>query len=328
MQAVICPRYGPPDVLRFIEMAKPLPGPRDLLIRVVATTVSAADQRLRSLNLPRGFGLMGRLIFGITRPRQPILGSELSGVVESTGHEVTQFKPGDVVFAFRDTRLGCHAEYVTMPETGAVARVPTGVCMAEAAALSFGGTTALSFLRKAGIAKGESVLVIGASGCVGSAAVQLARHFGGHVTGLTSSVNVDLVRRIGADAVIDYTRHDITSGDQRWDVIVDTVGITPLQRLRSVLKPDGRLLLVAADLPTMLAAPVVAMTSKQKVFAGPSFGTADDIRLLAELAERGVYRPVIDKHYAFGEIVEAHRHADGGRKKGSVVVQVGSEPPR
>lgn len=321
MKAFICTRYGSPDVLHLAELATPSPGANEILIRTVATTVSAADRRIRAADFPRGFGTAGRLIFGITRPRQPILGSELAGVVEVVGSAATRFKPGDRVVAFPDTALGCHAEYVTMQEDGAVAALPPHVSATEAAALPFGGTTALSFLRKTGLERGESILVVGASGCVGSATVQLARHLGAIVTGLTSTGNVETVRSIGAHDVIDYTRVDITDCGRRWDVIIDTVGSIPYRRLQSALSENGRLALIAADLPAMLSAGL-SFGSRQKVIAGPATGPPDDLRFLVELAETGIYRPLIDGIYTFAEVVKAHQRVDSGRKRGSVVISV------
>ncbi|MFS8067534.1 MAG: NAD(P)-dependent alcohol dehydrogenase, partial [Byssovorax sp.] len=211
MKAIVYHRYGQPDVVALAEVPKPTLGDREVLIRIHASTVTTADWRARSLSLPPGFGLMGRLVFGIFGPRKPILGTELAGEVEAVGKAVTRFKAGDQVFAFAGASYGCHAEYRTMAEDGLIARKPANLSFEEAAALSFGGTTALNFLRdKGGIKPGDRVLIVGASGGVGTAAVQIAKHLGAEVTGVCSTANLELVLSIGADRVIDYTSEDFT----------------------------------------------------------------------------------------------------------------------
>jgi NADPH:quinone reductase-like Zn-dependent oxidoreductase len=320
VKAIVYQRYGSPDVLELKEVAKPVPKDDEVLIRVHATTVTSGDSRVRALDVPTGFGLISRLVFGVLTPRQPILGTELAGVIESVGKDVTRFRPGDEVFAFAGASMGCHAEYKCMPEGGAVALKPANLSFEEAAALSFGGATALEFLRKGKIQAGDSVLINGASGGVGTAAVQLAKHFGADVTGVCSTANLDLVKSIGADKVIDYTQEDFTENGATYDIIVDTVGTAPFSRCRNSLKQEGRLLLVLGDLPAMLHAPWVAMTSKKRVIAGPAAERAEDLRLLARLAEAGHLKPVIDRRYPFEQIAEAHRLVDSGRKKGNVVI--------
>jgi NADPH:quinone reductase-like Zn-dependent oxidoreductase len=254
--------------------------------------------------VPAGFGLMARLFFGISRPRRPVLGTELAGTVESVGKNVARFKTGDEVFAFSGAKLGCHAEYKCMPEDGAVAMKPPNLTFEGAAALSFGGTTALDFFRRAHLRSGETVLVNGASGGVGTAAVQLARHFGATVTGVCSTANIDMVKSLGADHVIDYTREDFTRSGETYDVIVDTVGTAPYSRSKGSLKKDGRLLLVLGNLTDILLVPWVSLTSRRKIIAGPASECAEDLRYLAELAEAGQYRPFIDRRYLFDQIVE------------------------
>ncbi len=330
MKAIVYERYGPPEVLQLKEVEKPTPGNNEVLIKTHATTVTSGDWRVRSLSLPSGFGLIAPLIFGISKPRQPILGSELAGEIESVGKHVSKFKVGDPVFAFSDFSMGCHAEYKCMPEDGAVALKPTNLTYGEAAALSFGGTTALSFLKRAKLQRGESVLVNGASGGVGTAAVQLARHFGADVTGVCSTANLELVKSLGATHVIDYTKEDFTRNGETYDVIVDTAGTAPFSRSKGSLKEGGRLLLVLAGLPAMLQVPWVSMTSSKKIIAGPATGRAQDLRFLAGLAEAGEFKPVIDRRYPFEQIVEAHRYVDTGRKNGNVVITLGhtTEPGR
>lgn len=325
MKAMVCERYGPPEVLQLKEVEKPTPKDNEVLIKVLATTVTSGDWRVRSLHVPVGFGLIMRLVFGVSRPKQPILGSELAGVIESVGKEVRKFKVGDHVFAFSDAAMGCHAEYKCMPEDGGVALKPSNLTYDEAAALSFGGTTALSFFRRGKLQSGEKVLINGASGGVGTAAVQLAKHFGADVTGVCSTANVELVRSLGATHVIDYTKEDFTQNGETYDAIVDTVGTAPFSRSKSSLKERGRLLMILAGLPDMLQAPWVSMTSRKKVIAGPATVRAEDLRFLAGLAEAGAFKPVIDRRYPFKQIVEAHRYVDTGRKKGNVIITLGHD---
>jgi NADPH:quinone reductase-like Zn-dependent oxidoreductase len=320
MKAAVYRRYGPPDVVELQEVPKPRPKDYEILIRTHATTVTSGDWRARSLAMPLGFGLLGRLVFGVSGPRQPILGTELAGEIESVGKDVTKFKAGDQVFAFSGAGMGCHAEYKCMPEDGAVALKPANLAYEEAAAVSFGGTTALSFLSRAEVRSGERVLVNGASGGVGTAAVQLAKHFGAHVTGVCGAANVDLVKSLGADQVINYAEEDFTARAETYDVIVDTAGTAPFSRSNASLKERGRLLLVLGGLPDLLRIPWVAMTSGKKVIAGPAAVRAKDLRFLAQLAEAGEFKPVIDRRYPFEQIAEAHRYVDTGRKKGNVVI--------
>jgi NADPH:quinone reductase-like Zn-dependent oxidoreductase len=320
MKAIVYAKYGSPDVLQLKEVAKPTPKDNEILIKIHATTVTSGDWRVRSLDMPRGFGAIARLVLGVSRPRQPILGSELAGEVESVGKDVTKFKVGDQVFAFCGASMGCHAEYKCLPEDGAVALKPANLTYDEAAAISFGGTTALDFFRRAKLQKGEKVLVNGASGGVGTAAVQLAKHFGADVTGVCSSANVELVKYLGADRVIDYTKEDFTKNGETYDIIIDTVGTAPFSRSKGSLKERGRLLMVLAGLPDILGMLWVSMTSSKKVIAGPAAELAEDLRFLAQLAVAGEFKPAIDRRYPFEQIAEAHRYVDTGRKKGNVVI--------
>lgn len=325
MRAVVYERYGPPEVLHLTEVAKPIPAAHEVLIQVRATTVSSGDWRVRSLEVPAGFGLIIRLVFGFSRPRQPILGSELAGVVEAVGSEVSRFRPGDPLVAFSDTAMGCHAEYICLPEDGQLARKPSNLNFHEAAALCFGGTTALAALRQARVQPGERVLINGASGSVGTAAVQLARHLGAEVIGVCSAANQDLVRSLGASQVIDYQQTDFSQCGDTYDVIIDTAGTAPFARSRHCLRPGGRLVLLQAGLGAMLLSPWQTVSSNKTVIAGPLNVKAGDVAQLAELAEAGVYRPVIDRHYPLEQIVAAHRYVDSGRKTGNVVITLDPE---
>jgi NADPH:quinone reductase-like Zn-dependent oxidoreductase len=320
VKAAVYRRYGPPEVVAIEELLDPVPKDDEVLIGVRATTVTSADHRARSLDMPRGFGALSRLVFGLSGPRQRILGTEAAGVIEAVGRAVTNWKPGDEVLAFTGIGMGCHAELKCVKASAALARKPASLSFEEAASLPFGGTTALEFLRRGKVKAGERVLVNGASGCVGTAAVQLAKHFGAHVTGVCSSANLELVRSLGADEVIDYTKQDFSALGQRYDAIVDTVGTAPLSRSARALEQDGRLLLVLGDLPAMLGGAWASLTTDKKVISGPAAERAEDLRVLIELAERGVLKPVIDGCYPLARIAEAHARVDSGRKRGSVVI--------
>lgn len=325
MKAYVCRRYGGPEVLDIEDVPKPTPKDKEVLVKIHATTVTSGDWRVRTLNVPRGLGLIARLAIGITRPRQPILGTELAGVIETVGKDVTRFRPGDAVFAFPGGKMGCHAQYRAVAEDGPVALKPANLSFEEAASLSFGGSTALHFLRKADIKAGEKVLVIGASGGVGTSLVQIAKHFGAEVTGVASTTNLELVVSLGADRVIDYTKVDFTKSRETYDIIADTVGETSFARCKHAFGDKGRLLVIAGGLPDMLAALWVPMTSSTKVIAGPAEERPEDVRQLAELAKAGVLRPVIDRRYDFAQMAEAHAYVETRRKRGSVVVSVGHE---
>jgi NADPH:quinone reductase-like Zn-dependent oxidoreductase len=317
MKAAVYHRYGPPDVVQIAEVPKPVPKAKEVLVRVRATTVTAGDARLRAANVPRGFGIMLRLGFGITGPRSPILGTELSGEVAAVGSSVTRFTPGDKVFA---GKMGCHAEFVAVREDH-VAPMPANLSFNEAAALTFGGLTSLYFLRdRARMRPGERVLINGPSGAVGTAAVQLAKHFGGVVTGVCSAANAELVRSLGAERVIDYTREDFAKSGETWDIVLDAVGNVSFARCRPALAPGGRLLLVVAGMGELIGSLLLPSRAGRKVLAGVASSRAADLELLRQVAESGVYRPVIDRIYPFERIAEAYAHVDTGRKKGNVVL--------
>jgi NADPH:quinone reductase-like Zn-dependent oxidoreductase len=322
MRAAVYERYGAPEVVTIREVPTPAPRAGEVLIRIHATTVSTGDWRARSLEMPPGFGSLGRLVFGITRPRQPILGTELAGVVEAVGEGVTAFTIGDEVFAFADAKMGSHAEYRTIAADGLVAHKPANLSFEQAAALSFGGMTMLGFFRRGALTSGERVLVNGASGTVGSAAVQLARHFGAVVTAVCGPSNVELVRALGAHHVIDYSREDFTANGTTYDVIVDTVGNANHARVKASLAPRGRLLVVLGGFADLLRAPLVGLTSGHRVIAGPSVARVEDLQRLGSIAAEGAFTPLIDQTFPLERIVEAHRRVESGRKRGSVVVTI------
>ncbi len=323
MKAMTYRQYGGPNVVTLSEVPKPSPKPNEVLIRILATTVTSGDWRARSLNMPAGFGLLGRLVFGVTGPRQTILGAELAGIVDAVGLDVTRFRPGDEVIAFPGGKFGSHAEFRTMPEDGMIAIKPASLSFEEAASLSFGSTTALPFLRdKAKIKRGDQVLVVGASGAVGTAAVQVAKHFGAEVTAVTSNVN--LVRSIGADRVIDYTKVDFASTGDTWDIILDTTGTVSFARCVHSLKNGGRLVVVNGTFAQALGIGQPSKASGKHVINGVAPISPDDLRYIAKLATSGELKPVVDRIYRLEDAAEAHAYVDTGRKRGSVVLRVAS----
>lgn len=322
MKAYVCRRYGGPEVVELVDVPKPVPKDNEVLVKIHATTVTSGDWRVRTLTMPRGFAPIARLALGITRPRQPILGTELAGVIETVGKEVTRFRPGDEVLGFPGGQMGCHAQYRVLAESGPIALKPSNLSFEQAASLCFGGSTALHFLRKAEIKAADKVLVIGASGGVGTAVVQLAKHFGAEVTGVTSGTNLDLVMSLGADAAIDYTREDFTARNETYDVIADTVAATSFARCKDALRENGRLLVIAGGMSDLLASLWVPLTGSRKVIAGPAEERPEDVQRLADLAEAGALKPVIDRRYSFTQMAEAHAYVATGRKRGSVVVSM------
>ena len=323
MRAAVYTRYGAPDVVSIRDIPQPKPKPDEILIEVFASTISSGDWRARSLVMPAGMGLLGRLVFGVFGPRKKVLGTELAGVVEAVGEAVTKFSPGDEIIAYPGAKFGGHAEYTTLSENSVVAKKPTDMRFEEAAAIPFGGDTALDFLRdKGGIKPGETVLVVGASGAVGSAAVQLAKAFGAEVTGVCSGANMDLVRDLGAAHVIDYTSEDFAQNGQIYDIIIDTVASARWARSKPSLTPTGRLLVVSGSLGDMLRAPFVSRKNGKRLIVGVANGSAGNLRTLVGMVEAGKFKPMIDRCYPLDQISQAHAHVDTGRKKGSVVISI------
>lgn len=321
MKAVTYANYGGPEVVSITQVATPEPGAHEVLIRVRAATVSSGDWRARSLTLPKGFGLLGRAIFGFFKPRQPILGTELSGVVEAVGTKVTRFKVGDAVFAYPSAKMGAHAEYAVLAEDGLIARKPENLSFEQAAALSFGGTTALDFLKNKGQLKtGERVLIVGASGSVGSAAVVLAKHFGAHVTGVCSGANAGLVKDLGADAVIDYTKADFADTGIGYDIILNCNGNVSFAQCERALNEGGRLLLVLGSFRQLVGLERPKKASSKRLIAGVAKVRREDMAFLADLARQGVFIPLIDRSYPMDHAREAHAYVGTGRKRGNVVL--------
>lgn len=325
MKAVVYEQYGPPEVLHLTEMDTPNPKDDEVRIKVHASAVTAGDVNMRGFTfVPPGFGPLPRLMFGLFKPRKPVLGVVVAGEVVEVGREATAFHVGDAVFSIDASALGGYAEYACRRAKGSLATKPTNLSFAEAAALPFGAGTALYFLRdKANVQPGQSVLVNGASGGTGVYAVQLAKHFGAEVTAVCSTRNLDLVASLGADHVIDYTQQDYTESGDTYDVIFDAVsGHASFARAKRVLSPEGIYLAVAGGPREMLQAAGIGVSGKQKVVAGAVDESAESLTVLKQLAEAGHIRAVIDRTFPLDEIVEAHRYVDTGRKRGSVIVEV------
>jgi NADPH:quinone reductase-like Zn-dependent oxidoreductase len=321
MKAVVYTKYGLPDVLQFKNIEKPAPKGNEVMIRVHATSVTAADYRMRSFTVPVAFWLPARLTFGLTRPKKTILGIELAGEVEAIGEDVKLFKEGDQVFGMDGSGFGAYAEYVIRSEEGALTAKPANMTYEEAAAVPFGALTALFFLRDKGkIQSGQKVLIYGASGGVGTAAVQLARYFGGEVTGVCSTANLELVKSLGADKVIDYTKEDFTKNNEAYDIIFDTVGKTSFSRCKSSLKQTGRYLLTVFELTQLVQMLWTSIIGSRKVICAVAPEKTEDLIFIKELAETGKIKPVIDRRYPLEQTAEAHRYAEKGHKKGSVII--------
>ena len=327
MRAIVCSDYGPPEVLQLRDMPKPVPKDNEVLVRIRATTVSTADCELRRFDFAPWIWVPMRLAFGIRRPRQPVLGQELAGDVESVGKEVRSVAKGDRVFGATGIPLGAYAEYVCLrenPRTGAIATMPANLDYAEAAAVPYGGGEALKFLRKANVRSGQRVLVNGAGGSFGTFAVQLAKVLGAHVTAVDSAPKLEMLRTIGADRVIDYAREDFTAGPETYDVIFDVVRGTPSARMVRRLTETGWLLMANPGFLQIVRAKWAARgTGKRVSFAGSS-GTREDLAYLRSLIEAGRLRPVVDRRFPLEHMVEAHRYAESGQKLGNVVIVVAS----
>lgn len=300
MKAIVASQYGPPEVLHLQQVEKPTPKDNELLIKVHATTVTAGDRRMRSFTVPPMFWIPARLTLGLTKPKQPIFGMELAGEVEAVGKNVTRFKAGDSVFASTmAANFGAYAEFKCMPEDGLVLPKPRNMSYQEAAAVPIGGPAALRLLRKGNIQRGQKIMIYGASGSVGTYAVQIAKSFGAEVTGVCSTANLERVRSLGADQVIDYTQEDVSARAERYDTIFDTVAKLPKSQYTKVLVPNGSYVTIAK------------LATKQSM---------EELTFLKELVEAGKLKVVIDRCYPLESIVEAHRYVDTEQKMGNVVI--------
>lgn len=332
MKAVVYERYGSPDVLHLTEIEKPTPKDNEILIKVYARSVGYGDLVARNFrsttprkfNMPGPLWLLARLTFGLRKPRIRILGSDLAGEVEAVGKAVTRFKVGDQVYGYLGSNFGANAEYVCMRENGSVAHKPASMSYEEAATVPYGAMMALNLLKKANIRPGQKVLINGASGSIGSYALQLARHYGAEVTGVCGTQRVEMVKTLGADHVIDYTQEDFTQNGQQYDVIFDVLGKCPFRRAQNSLTENGLILYASFKLPHLLHMLRTARSRGKKVicaFSGEGFEHLDALR---ELIEAGAIRTVVDRTFPLEQTAEAHRYAESGQRKGHVVITSGA----
>ncbi len=317
MKAIVYNKYGPPDVLQLKNVDTPVPAQNEVLITIHATAVNSADWRLRKAD-----PFVVRFFFGLRKPKIKTLGGVFSGIIQQAGKGVTLFKPGDSVFGSTGLNFGAYAEFVSLPENGLLAIKPDNISHEEAAVVPFGANTALHFLKKANIAPGQRVMIYGASGAVGTAAVQLAKFFEAEVTGVCSTANIEMVRSIGADRVIDYTKEDVITGDEKFEIIVDTVGKLPVSAAFKALKKKGRLILVAAGPGQMIKAMLLSLINRKKAVTGVAKETTENISFLKQLLEDGKLKAVIDKIYSFEQMAEAHAYVEKGHKKGNVAIRL------
>jgi NADPH:quinone reductase-like Zn-dependent oxidoreductase len=322
VKAILYERYGPPDVLQLKEVEKPTLKDNEVLVRVYATTVTKYDCWMRSSTAPPGFGLPMRIASGIRKPKKPILGTDLAGEIEAVGKDVTRFRKGDLVFGYHGMSMGAYVEYLCLPETGVLALKPANMTYEQAAAVPQGALTALFFLRKGGIQSGHKILVLGASGGIGLFAVQLAKYFGAEVTGVCSTAKLELVKSVGADEVVDYTKEDFTERGESYDIIFDTVGKSPFSGSVRSLKKEGFYLSATFGLPRLFRILWFKLTSGKNEFSGLLKETTEDLIFLRELIEAGSLRAVVDRCYPLEQAAEAHRYVEAGRKQGSVVITV------
>ena len=324
MRAVVYDRYGPPDVLRLEDVERPVPANDEVLLRVHATTVNRFDTATREANRRSGMAisLLSRLVSGVRRPRHRILGTEFAGEVEAAGTAVSEFVVGDKVFGTSGLRFGAHAEYISMPASARIAHMPAGMSFEEAAPICDGALNALTCLKQADLREGRTILIYGASGAIGTAGVQLAKAFGADVTAVCNAKNLELVRSLGADRVIDYAHEDFTKNGQRYDVILDAVGKQSFRRCRGSLELGGIFLPTDGFTNLMWALVTSRTRGKKVIFQIPPRQTKQDVLFLKRLIEAGKYRPVIDRRYPLEDVVEATRYVETEQKTGNVVLTV------
>ncbi len=330
MKAVVYDRYGPPDVLRLEEVEAPVPNEDEVLVKIHATTVTRSDCATREANRRSGLAvqLLSRVISGLRRPKQRILGSDFAGEVEAVGPDVSEFAVGDQVFGSSGFRFGAHAEFMCVRESARIAHMPAGMTFEEAATVCDGGLNALWCLRQATLKAGQRILIYGASGAIGTAGGQLAKHFGADITAVCNTKNLELVRALGADRVIDYTREDFTRNGETYDVIFDAVGKSSFGRTKGSLKPGGVYLATDKLRNVILSLWTSRVGDKRVIFRIPPRYTKQDVLFLKELIEAGRYRAVIDRRYPLEEVVEATRYVETEQKTGNVVLTVTRDHPR
>lgn len=322
MKAVVCNRYGPPEVLQLTDVPKPEPKDDELLIKVCATTATVADFRIRSFTVPLSVWIPARIFIGLWKPRKSILGGELSGIVESVGKNVRQYKKGDAVFALSFKDFGAYAQYKCLPENASIALKPAQVSHEQAATIPIGALTALHYLQKAQVSYGQKVLVYGASGSVGTYAVQLAKYLGAEVTAVCSSSNLELVKALGADKAIDYTSTDYTQKLEQYDLILVAIDKIPFSICAKHLKTKGIYANITAPTKSLHML-WTSLTSQKKFLMGEHpHKSPENLKLLANLVASGKLKPVIDRTYTLEQIVDAHRYVEKGHKKGNVVVKI------
>jgi len=322
MKAIVCAKYGSPEVLKLKEVDKPTPKDNEVLIKVHATTVSAADFRVRSFTVPRSFWIPARITLGLRKPKKAILGAELAGEIESVGKDVKLFKKGDQVFAASLHSFGGYAEYKCLPEDGVIAIKPSNMTYEEAAAVPISARTALHYLKKGNVRSGQKVLIYGASGSVGTFAVQLAKYFGAQVTGVCSTANLELVKSLGADKVIDYTKEDFSKNIETYDVVFVAVDKCSFSNCMRSLKKEGVYINITAPLPSVKMLWTSKTSGKKLILGELAPKNAEGLVLLKGLIEAGKIKAVIDRSYSLEQIVDAHRYVDKGHKKGNVVITV------
>ncbi len=317
MRAIQYTEYGPPEVLKLKEIEKPKPGVNELLIKIHATAVNSGDLKLRKAD-PAAV----RLFFGLFKPRRKVLGAVFAGEVVSAGSNTGKFKERERVYGMTGMRMGGYAEYICLPEKGCINIIPQNLTYEKAASVPFGAVTAMHFLKKADIQKGNTVMIYGASGAVGSAAVQIAKYLGAEVTAVCSSSNSVLVSSLGADKTIDYNSKDFTKSSEKYDVIYETVGKVPLKDCVKAIKPNGTILVGSGGVADMLGGILKKVSGKINVVSGVSAENPDDLSFVSGLISNNEYKTVIDKEYSLEEIPEAHRYAESGHKRGNVVIKV------
>lgn len=333
MKAIICTQYGLPDVLQLREVEKPAPKDNEILIRNYATSVNYGDLVARNFkeisprefNMPFLFWLMAKISFGLKQPRTTILGSEFAGKIEAVGKDVKRFKPNDQVFGYLGQSMGAYAEYLCLPEDGMLAIKPSNITYEEAAVVPYGAIMALNLLGKVNVYSGQKVLINGASGGIGSAAVQIAKYFGAEVTGVCGTPRLEFVKSLGADKVIDYTKEDFTQSDETYDLIFDILGKSSFSQCKSLLKQNGRYLLASFKMKQLLQMLWTSVAGGRKVICAIAPGSVEDLNAVKELIEAGKIKAIIDRCYPLEQASEAHRYVEEGHKRGNVVITMASK---